>query len=151
MPTCKIYYSKTRGRENECFPCSSFSFHHLAIFDNFRGQVLQFWGEGRGAMWPVKAFAFAWLFFESGDASIRWVDLFIISSFFLFHFSFSKLFSFLFADAFSWIFSPFPPFRYSVRRVRISRWMREGLNVFVFLVLLRRDTMLITQSLFMEV
>lgn len=64
-------------------------------------------GRRRGATWPVKAFAFAWLFFESSDASIRWVDLFIISFFFLFHFSFSKLFSFLFADAFSWIFSPF--------------------------------------------
>lgn len=118
----------------------------------FAGKFYSFEGKGGGeATWAVKAFAFAWLFFESGDASIRWVDLFIISSFFLFHFSFSKLFSFLFADAFSWIFSPFPPFRYSVRRVRISRWMREGLNVFVFLVLLRRDTMLITQSLFMEV
>lgn len=68
MPTCKIYYSKTRGRENECFPCSSFSFHHLAIFDNFRGQVLQFWeGEEEGSNVTGKSFCFCVIIFR-----VRW-------------------------------------------------------------------------------
>lgn len=109
----------------------------VAIFDNFRRQVLQFW---EGATWPIKAFARDYFRVRWRVHTLSW-PFYNIVSFFFFFFSFSK----------RSIFSVSSVFRHSSCKKSEFR-LREGLNVFdIFLVLVLWDTTLITKFLFIEV